>query len=64
MKYCSGLLFRIVDETAKAKIYALRMGYVGMLVDKKWSGRKDRDRALCPYTLVITAFAIRGRYSI
>jgi len=51
MKYCSGLLFRTVDERAKAKIYVLRMGYVGMLVDNKWAGRKHRDRVLCPYAL-------------
>ena len=25
-----------------------------MLVDKKWAGRKHRDRVLCPYTHVIT----------
>lgn len=52
-----------MDERVKAKIYVLRMGYVGMLVDKKLAGKKHRDRVLCPSTLVITAFVIGDGYS-
>ena len=35
-----------------------------MLVDTKWARRKLRDRVLCPYTNVITAFVIGDRCSV
>ena len=62
MQYCSGSLFRTLDEKAEAKIDILRMGEVGMLVGRKWAGRKQKQRVLCPYRNVITAFVMGDRY--